>query len=617
MDEDNNIPTHSTPETISRQALGRIARLGDLYNTTTEKFCGVSIFRKPLPQFCSAISKIANPYSDISFTTVSRLNQNLQNLDVTGELKLSALAGMFEFEGSAKYLNRKKNSFKSVECTLVYNIKTVTEHLEIFDDQVKEHVSHEAAHCSRATHVVIGIQWGANCIVTVTDHNHEERDKNEIEGKLRLDVENIKQVVSPSDTMEVEREKHATGDWDHYKHEIFGDVLPDSAEEFPQTLDGALALMRRVPQLVQKFNDGKGKPLTYIMLPVSCLIATENHKQSFKGIGEIWTTKMTNVFEHVLELRQRAQDQIDKVNNHSYCVTASELEKTRHIEDGLEVQEAVAKTEFAHLLEKIRTEAKDVRCLDKFSAKHNEKSKELFCKCNNVYEAVQARIEFRKRCEKYGAKYLAPPVDQGIGSACDDYENVYVIFHGQADRETTMRNESAFIELAKANINDRRTVCYFTWSKENGEDLKIKHFRKGKLVQDDVEDQLETRNMAMCVPAARRAFGLVPFKVRCPGSYNGDCGREERTWTCINCNETLQICPYYRALYCHCGFSMVNRFWFRCHSDAHGMDFKQLRDDTLQKAIDHQFHHMSAAPEGNYLVKLFILNLWLSVRLVS
>ena len=584
------------PGTISRQALGRIAKLGDLYDAVSEKFCGRSILRQELPQVCPFISKIANPHSDISFTTVSKITQNLQNLDVSGELKLSVLAGMCELGGSAKYLGKKKQNFKSVECTLMYNIKTVSEHLELSNEKIKDYISEEYTY-PKDTYVVVGIQWGASCIVTVTDENSAEEDKKTVEGKLRTGVENMKSVVSGSASVSVNSQSEGTSDLRNYKHEIFGDVLPDSDEEFPQSLDGAMILMKKVPQLVQKFNEGKGKPLTYMMLPASCVKSPTKEPEIFDGLGEVWTTKIVNVFEHISEVRQKVQDQIEKVNAHTYCATADELKEARLTEDELEELEAQAKADFTRHLKEIRGgNAKADECLKEYSREHVQKADDILSKFSIIYEAVGSRIEFRRRCEKIGAKYMAPPVDQRIASACDDYENVYVLFHGQADRETTTRNESAFIELAKEYTNDNKAVCYFTWSQENSKNVRIKHFWNGKPVHDDVAKQPETNNVGKCLPAARRAR-LMPFKLRCPASYDGECSEEAVAWTCFHCNETLQFCPRYRALQCKCGRATADQFRFRCHNcDSSGANFKQFRDDTLQTAVDRL---VSAGSEGN------------------
>jgi len=598
-----------TPGTITREALGRIAQLGDLYNGITEKFCsGMSIFRQQLPDPCPFVSRTENPHSDISFTTSNKLSQNLQNLDVSAELKLSVLAGFCELNGSAKYLNRKKDSFKSVECTMTYSVRTVSEHLVFSNDHIKEFIygkgkdHSDCPNYPKGTYVVVGIQWGARCIVTVTDQNHEEKHKKEIEGKLSGGVKYLSMACNPSGSIAVHKNKTGSDDWKNYRHEIFGDVLPEGDEEFPQSLDGAMGLMRKLPHLVLNSNQGKGKPLTYILMPVSCVYSTEEPVM-FKGLDEVWTTRVVNVFENISEAREKVKDQIKSVHDHSYCVKPNELEQTRRTEEQLDEQEAEAKTDFARHLKEIRLGAEEER-LKEFCEKHNQKARDILCEFSTTHETVRARIEFAKRSEKFGAKYLPPPVDERIAGACDDHYNVYVLFHGDSDLETTMRNESVFVELAKENMKDSKSACYFTWFQQDSGNVRIKHFWNGKLVNDDVAKESETTNVAKCLPAAGRGRSLVPFRVPCPGPYDGNCSAEAVFWTCFNCNETLQYCPYYHELYCKCGRASVYRFRLRC---ARCSDFKQLRGEALHRALARL---VPEGTEGNYLVELFIAS-WL------
>jgi len=135
----------------------------------------------------------------------------------------------------------------------------------------------------------------------------------------------------------------------------------------------------------------------------------------------------------------------------------------------------------------------DDQCLEAFCKEHCTTANEKFHKCQNIYETVQSRIEFAKRCETFGAEYLQYPHKQRIASACDKYENVYVLLDGQGDDETTTQNQSAFVELAKNSQLDSKTACYFTWTDCTG-DVKIEHYRKNKRVHEDVAKELETKN---------------------------------------------------------------------------------------------------------------------------
>jgi len=601
--------TKSKWKTISREVLGHKVGLGYLYDVTTEQFCGTSIFSRDLPPNCKAITDISGD-SKISLRLGSSHEQKCRDRDVSSELLLSDPTGVVGFGASAKYLSQKKKGDKSVECTLICNIKTVNEHLNLFFDDVRACINERLITDSRATHVVIDIEWGANYEVNFTDRNCAREDKMKVEGTLKAQVGKL---ISGSGGISVSLPKEESEGFWKFKLEISGDVKQDGSDELPHTEDEVLAYILKVPKLIQNENERKGKPLKCDMLPVSCLVP-QNLRESlvtadplklvrdFRNVSEAGTLKVLELFDLITELKHKVCDQVQQlINDHSDYVTSSELSEAQRIQRELEVQEGEAKDDLKLGVEKTPSKEESGSFLNDFYDKHSTAANAKFDECSKIYKALQARIEFIKRCEKFFAKYLTPPVDQRIASACDDYDNVYVLFHGDADDEIKRKNEKVFIELAKVNMNESKTACYITLSEES--ENRIEHYRYHKLVHKNVAEHLEGENVAMCVPAAMKAFRLMPFKVRCPGSYDRDCKTDDRSWTCATCKETLEFCPVDSKLYCHCGQSSAKWFHFRCRSATHGSHFSQFKDDTLQKALD---YYKSNAPSGDLSGKLLI-----------
>ena len=631
--------TTETYETgaISRPALGRIANLGDLYDARTDKFCAVSILRnQKLPP--DSVTVKDSPHSKISLASFSSLDEKLKEIDVSGAMKLGVLAGLVDIRGSAKYLSNKKKSFKSVESSLLYSIKTKWERLNIHsfcatsifndmlepdsnstnDDKVASLISVDAICGFGATHVVVEIYWGATITFTVTDENKEDREVKEVKGALDIELEKIKKLIAVGGgDASGEFKKHKTDVEKRFSLEICGDVLLDSSDEFPDTLEHAVEILRQIPKLISESNDGKGVPVSYVMIPLKSLRLQNSRGASnlpaFRDVDEGQIVKIVHLFDHMSELQQKARDLVDELDNHGYCVTRKELSDVRSCKQRLEEQLGRAKTELAKILGEIRSDNSAAKsCVDEFCQRNREDAEKSFEECEKVYKPQRRQIEFVKRCKKAGAKYLSPPVEERIASVCDKYGNIYVLFDGEfdpetdgeTDRETLLRrNHSAFIELAKScqNIdclNADKTVCYFAWPEQREnvtkERVRIEHYRKGKLVDEDVIKELEAENVAQCIPAARRAFSLMPFKVACPDE---DCSGDELSWTCINCKETLQFCPDDREIYCSCGRARAELFQFRCQNESHVSDFCKFNDGVLESALD---HHTSLASEGKY-----------------
>ena len=592
MTEDTPVPSDTNP--ISREALGRVAEIGDLYDVTTDKFCGISMFRENIPPDSLALSVIGNDRSKISTSVTSSLKEKLHILSVSADLKLSVLAGLIQLEGAAKYLDDKKTSFKSVECALVYNITTVVEKLNIWHEEVKKRVYVDALTDHKATHVVVQIDWGANCTIRVTDQNSEDNEKKEVEGNLMAQIKEIKELLSvPGSKAGVEWTEKQKEDWRKFSLEIFGDVLLDSSCQNPTTVDGAMEMIRNLPRLIQKSNNGKGKALTYTMLPLSLPVLrkhlgiSHSINQVHRNVDETRIPKLVRVFDDLSEITQKAYDQFEKMNKHGHCVTVSEFEEARSILRTLEDYEGSLRSDLKKGLEALRSDKNDAESLTNVFHKYRTTALDTFQKFEKIYDTITPRIRFAERCKKYGAKYLIPPVDEQIQVARDDdYENVYVLFDGEADRETTQRNHSAFIELTRTHLNDSSTACY-VMQLGQGKDARIEHYRNGKLLCNDVVTELALKDVAKRIDAARPALRLEPFTVRCPGSFDGDCSREERSWTCFECHETLQFCPDDATLCCSCGKSTANQFQFRCRSNAHGSHFMPCSNEILQKVVQH------------------------------
>ena len=582
----------SAADTISREALGRVAEIGDLYDATTDRFCGISMFREHFTRNSPAIFVTGNHLSQISTSISSSLTDKLHVLDVTADLSLSVLAGFIKLDGAAKYLNEKKISFKSVECALLYSIKTVVEKLNMWHEEAKKLVYVDALTYPRATHVVVQIDWGANCIIRVTDHNNEDKGKTEVKRNLMAKMNKLKGILSVTGNTEVVMTEAEKENWRKFSLEIFGDVLLDSSGKDPTTIDGALEMIRNLPQLIQKSNDGKGKPLTYVMFPLSSPLlrkyfgVKQSINQAQKEIVNAQIGDVFRIFHDLSEYTQKAHDHFEKIKNYRDYLTASELQQARLHLRTVEDQESRLSSDLDKALKAVRSGNNDAECLTNVCHRHLTTADETFQRFEKICYTIFDQIVLAKRCQKYDAKYLTPQVYEEIESACDDYENVYVLFDGEADREATQRNHSAFIELARNHQNNSSTACYVT-RLDQSEDARIKYYRKGKLLCADVAKELEVKDMAKRLDVARPALRLQPFRVRCPGSFDGDCSREERSWTCFMCYEALQFCPDDAALYCSCGKSTANQFQFRCRSDAHGSHFMPCSSEILQRVARH------------------------------
>ncbi len=244
-------PNIENRETV-RAAVGRIANVGDLYNARTDSFLGVSVFKKSPP--LAAIRITDSPFSDTQYVRSETFSEKFEKLDIKADLKVSILAGLLKLEGHGKYLSDEKKSARAVRSSLLYNINTKVERLEIFNEQLRDCFSLDAISNKNATHVVVEVNWGANSMVTLEHANSENREIKEIEGSLDAQLEKIASSVSGKP--EVDYKTNEENKVDNFSYHIFADMLPN--EYLPQKFEEVLTIMKSMPSYVQKANDGKG-----------------------------------------------------------------------------------------------------------------------------------------------------------------------------------------------------------------------------------------------------------------------------------------------------------------------------------------------------------------------
>ena len=165
---------------VQRQALGRVSHLGHLYDERTDSFLGFSLFNCEISP--NAIEKKDIALTDVSYLICGTTGEKLHALSIEPQLKLSLLSGLVALDGSSKYLSTLNDSSKRSSADLFYKTTSVSEEIDIAKlsaDQINENCLKR-----NATHVVVGIKWGANVVGSFEYEWSDDETKKEIEGLL-------------------------------------------------------------------------------------------------------------------------------------------------------------------------------------------------------------------------------------------------------------------------------------------------------------------------------------------------------------------------------------------------------------------------------------------------
>lgn len=326
---------------LTMPALGRVAQLGDLYDGRTDTFVpSITAFNSSLNAEKEPGDTSHPDYEvtqmnsvNIKFSSTDSLLDKLNSLDVKGNLSLSIMSGKIKASGYASYLNEEKRNFRQANFNLSYTYKS--EHHQIRDlaslaKAQKVYLKNNKLWETIApTHVVVGITWGAGFSINCEFANHDNKDKKKIEAGFELDISHgpvtVSGKVDGSKTAEEDEKKEAmtfNADCDVF----------DVSKHLPKDFDEARNMARELPSFVQKVNEGKGVPLTYILLSYDVLkkiMEAGNEPPILIEIEEdISNTCLTKV-QHAEELIQRLNDLYDDMMLEKSIFTCS-FEKEKY-----------------------------------------------------------------------------------------------------------------------------------------------------------------------------------------------------------------------------------------------------------------------------------------------
>ena len=174
-------------------SLGRPFNLGMLYDCRTEKLIpGITLWGSQKLKSASQVEK--QPSSSYKVIAEDNIQEKSSTLGVGANLELSFLCNLVKVDGAAKYLGDYKSCQRQTRVTLQYTSITHFEQLTM--DQIGDIEFPEVLNDQDATHVVTGIQYGADAFF-VFDRSLEGAEKiHEVHGKMEAAVRVLSKIIS-------------------------------------------------------------------------------------------------------------------------------------------------------------------------------------------------------------------------------------------------------------------------------------------------------------------------------------------------------------------------------------------------------------------------------------
>ena len=591
---------------MERLALGTVAQLGSLYDARNEKFCGISILNRQPPP--NAVRRTDNQSTDCKFVLVDKISDKFSKLDISAELSVSILSGLITVKGSGEYFKDEKHSARAVQVTLSYKITTADEELNILNDEVKQCIELDALNHAGATHVVVGIQWGANLMVTAEYKNEENKDATKLGGSLQVELTKIASGVL--DLSGMAKVNHGAGESDgktEFSLSIKGDVLTEG--ELPQTIEGARDLMAKLPVLVRNANNGKGQPLRYVLLPLTAIRSYFSTNLGahvvLKSLNEASILRMVQVFDVINEAKQRVNDLHTDVMRFDRYLPNGVLQLVTEIQSSAAISESKFRGKLQKLLVQVRAGEADPSELEKLREDYEKEpysGYNILASLPTKFGAVHSKIEDFKRLSKLGVVFVSKNESSVENKLLEYGSNDCYILFSRSEAKTTNQDlwNKSFHLFQKLREKHRvgggdATFLYVDLdaaphlAPQSGQDTAIQHFKNGRCVSKDMV-KAYTADGGMCfirsssiTHTMQRHNNRASLEIRCPGSLTGDCELEQHRWRCFKCKSEIEY-GFDGCFYCTCGQGRVETYSYRCNSDKHGVDFEAFPlDGTVLK----------------------------------
>ena len=478
---------------IERSSLGRVLRLGELYDARKDASAGVNIFNGSLPE--ASIESTDYATTQVDYEITDRISEKFHKLGVNAELQLSVLAGMVNLLGSGKYLKEEKQSAKAGRMTLLYSITTKQERISISNLELKKIIDLKAIDSFEATHIVVGINWGANCTITSEYANQENKKQTEVEGLLKAAADKMTYAIKGEG-----KGNYEDTDNEYTKNFTFRsncDIVTD--EDLPTTLPQVIEFVKKLPKLVGKDNNGKGKPLSYILLPISSVIDYFDYEKKvdfvLKQLKETSISRFVHLFQEISLVRQKINDFHQDVQLNSSYFSDQQFQEVTKLQNNFNLTESDLRSELAETLVDVRSGKSDASKLDALIKEFEEKEFSPIKVQGYLHSLkdLSEKIKFIDLLFKKGIDYIgkSESFDNLIWS--NENPEIYVLFlaWSQRNKKSCRDNIQYFFSLINVDSiqNSKHkfiVVDYDLQQEYESNGTVIHHYIDGQLDCEDV-----------------------------------------------------------------------------------------------------------------------------------
>ncbi|RKL39912.1 hypothetical protein BFJ72_g6641 [Fusarium proliferatum] len=600
---------------IIRPALGQKVAIGTLYDARVEQFLPSSILPPNPPQGTVLRSScLPSRQRQSGIHQGSGHASRFSALRIDGNLAASILSGLIDLKGSANFL---KDS--TLDGDVLYGVNR--SFFNTYEDVLNLHQSAYRSGVAsgillpadrRSTHVVTGIRWGLQSIMTMKHLIDDASQRATLEAAFKKDLAELDDIARSISFIDCGDDSLSHRLELDYEFMLYTDIQRDYGI-CTETLPVMCRFVQTGPQQITHTIGGTGYPIEYTLLPIHIL------RHLIPGGGVVPSPQhslrtVTNV-DPLFVLFDDWNACKEKLEEYRHSLVGREQYLARdHIE---EVDAAITRLEtlrkdvqmtLQRIILGIRDDTEHEHRLDYLLADHGSSARQI----SMIAGQQSDKLRLIEQCLNSGATYI------GFNGACvnertlsHDPPPYQFLFNNAVLKSSSSWNDqcTALREFLHNPLNHNQVFIVDCDAPSEYRELEapifgpirtmpkpvieVSEYRERSAerrlpIRQSKHQQVPQRCVARCDPdemdfETQRPAELRPVRVPCPGRSCDSHSSCE--WACVNCDTPLEFATVTDRIYCDCGSAAYNSWDFKCNSDRHGHGFDRYHSDELYRLL--------------------------------
>lgn len=616
MKTDSSQSSSSVSATITRPALGQGGALGRLYDANSDKLLSETLLTtdQPPPEFVETKS-----LNDKGYTT--RVSDSIEDrhrsFDLSADVSASIICGTIAEGWRGEYLSRGSTKPRGPQVSGLWTLQTRRDSLNL-GAAMSKCVNPAALTTVGATHVVCGIKWGSQALVTARPDFSNRSNSGRIQAMsgsdATADLEATSQTLSRCIRAFEGVESDEGPVWDEeikramtmLNLSFSGDGI-DRIEQAPTCSAEVSSFLTQVGSSLRAARGCTEIPLFFELRPI------ENIARGFgvklDKVPIVYQLDLSVIHECIQLLAELDRvhgeftDYHERLEQHKDCFPARYLRTISRLPSSRGENRDSFEDNFRKTVRKIRSGMPSM----------SEELSDIYEKADdnkyptgypNILTKYDRKLSLVKRLKEEGAEYFQHEkfsVDDALKGS--GHSDTYVLHYTDATTQYTNWNDH-YNSVMEILIGKKARVLVVDYDAGEPKELKaatLEYWAQGKHVCHDVvgykkepnlKCQLQWRpaeskmslSTAPPAPASKQ-----PLRIFCPGWNCSDSSRS--TWICRGCSDLVYYVSTDGYAYCKCGKHLPSDALFMCSNATHGPIYQPYPQNLLHRHLKDSGQH--------------------------